>query len=267
MSLRKYLLLPQVLRLSLHAPRDQRQAWERYWSEIGSTGPGGQVLWDADVRGEIDATVGRLRVHGDMSLPLVDLGCGNGRQARTLAAYASRVVGLDAAESAVRRAADESEDVPNAEFRQADVAEPGHGDRLHAELGDVNVHVRGVLHVVDDAHRPAVVENIRAMVGDRGVVHLCETDVPGDALEYLETQGATPTSMPDVVRRLVAAGVRPPAHFGAGELARYFPDAAWCVLASGPTTMHGVPLTEGGPLQLIPSYFAVLRAKRGADLR
>ena len=262
MSMRKYLLLPQVLRLSLLAPRDQRQAWERYWSEIGSTGAGGQVLWDADVRGELDATVGRLRVHGDMSLPLVDLGCGNGRQARTLAAYASRVVGLDAAESAVRRAADESEDVPNAEFRPADVTEPGLGERLHAELGDVNVHLRGVLHVVDAGHLPAVVENIRALVGDRGVIHLCEADVHGDALDYLEVRGVTPTSMPDVVRRLVAAGVRPPSHFGAGELGRHFPEPAWCVLASGPTTMHGVPLTEGGPLQEIPSYFAVLRQKR-----
>jgi SAM-dependent methyltransferase len=261
-SLRKYLLLPQVLRLSLLAPRDQRQAWERYWSEIGSTGPHGQVLWDAGVRDEMDAAIGRLRVHADMSLPVVDLGCGNGRQARALAAYASRVVGLDAAESAVRRAADESEDVPNAEFRHADVTEPGLGERLHAELGDVNVHLRGVLHVVDAAHRPAVVENIRVLLGDRGVVHLCETDVPGDALEYLEVQGATPTSMPDVVRRLVAAGLRPPSHFGAGEVATHFPDAAWCVLASGPTTMHGVPLNEGGPLQLIPSYFAVLRQKQ-----
>src|SRR5688572_8012398 len=120
MSLRKYLLLPQVLRLSLHAPRDQRQTWERYWSEIGSTGPQGQVLWDADVRDELDATVGHLRVYGDMSLPVVDLGCGNGRQARALAAYAPRVVGIDGSESAVKRATEESDGVPNAEFRVAD---------------------------------------------------------------------------------------------------------------------------------------------------
>ena len=262
MSLRKFLLLPQVVRLSLRAPRDQRQAWERYWSEIGSTGPGGQVLWDADVRSELDATVGRLRVHGDMSLPLVDLGCGNGRQARRLAAYASRVVGLDAAESAVSRAVHESEDVPNAEFRVADVTEPGLGDRLHDELGDANVHVRALLHQVPDAQRPAVVATIRALVGHRGVAHLCESDVQTDSLEYLQVKGATPTSMPDVVRRLVAAGIRPPSHFGAAEIARYFPDAEWCVMAGGPTTMHGVPLTEGGPPHLIPSYAAVLRSKR-----
>jgi 2-polyprenyl-3-methyl-5-hydroxy-6-metoxy-1,4-benzoquinol methylase len=259
--MRKYLLLPQVIRLSLGAPRDPRQAWERYWSEIGSTGPHGQVLWDADVRGELDATVARLRVHGDMGLPLVDLGSGNGRQARALAAYTPRVVGLDAAESAVRRATDESEGVPNVEFRVADVTQRTLGECLAAELGDANVHLRGVLHEVDDAHRPAVVANIHALVGKRGVVHLCETDVRGDALEYLQSVGVTPTSMPDVVRRLVSSGVRPPSHFGDAELATFFPAETWRILASGPTTMYGVPLTPGGPLQHLPSFYAVLRRR------
>jgi SAM-dependent methyltransferase len=250
-----------VLRLSLRAPRDQRLAWERYWAEIGSTGPRGQVLWDADVRDELAATVARLRVHADMSLPLVDLGCGNGRQARALAAYAPRVVGIDAAESAVRRAGDESEGVPNAEFRVGGGTDPALGERLHDELGDVNVHLRGLLHLVDDAHRPDVVANLRALVGNRGVVHLSETDVPGDALEYLESRGATPTAMPEVVRRLVVAGVRAPSHFGAGELARFFPADEWCVLVSGPATMYGVPLAERGSLQRIPSHVAVVRGR------
>ena len=261
MSFRKYLLLPLVLRHSLRAPRDQRLAWERYWSEIGRTGPHGQVIWDADVRAELDATVGRLRVHADMSLPIVDVGCGNGRQARALAAYAPRVVGLDAAESAVRRAADESDGVPNVEFRVADATEPGLGQRLHDELGDANVHLRGVLHQTDAAHRPALVATLRTLVGTRGTVHLCESDVRVDPLEFLQLQGVTPTSLPDGVRRLVAAGVRPPSHFGAPELARYFPATAWCVLASGPTSMYGVPLERGGPLQQLPAHYAVLRLR------
>jgi SAM-dependent methyltransferase len=260
-SFRKYLLLPLVLRLSVRAPRDQRLAWERYWSEIGRTGPNGHVLWDADVRTELDATVGRLRVHADMRLPIVDIGCGNGRQARTLAAYAPRVVGLDAAESAVKRAADESDDVPNVEFRVADALTPGLGSRLHEELGDANVHLRGVLHQTDAARRPALVETLRALVGARGVVHLCESDVRVDPLEFLVLQGVTPTSVPDGVRRLIAAGVRPPSRFGAPELARCFPEAAWCVLASGATTMYGVPLERGGPVQQLPGYYAVVRPR------
>ena len=261
MTLRKYLLLPQVLRHSLRASRDQREAWERYWSEIGSTGRHGQVLWDADVRDDLDATVARLREHGDLGLPIVDLGCGNGRQARALAAYVPRVVGLDCSESAVKRATEESDGVPNAEFRVADVAEPGLGRRLNTELGDVNAHVRGLLHQVDDADRPDVVANLRDLVGTAGVVHLCETDVPGGALELLEEHGATPRTVPDVVRRLASAGIRPPRHFGAAELAACFADDDWRVVVSGPATMHGVPLAEGGDLQRLPGFFAVLRRR------
>jgi SAM-dependent methyltransferase len=260
-ALRKYLLLPLVLRTSWRAPRDQREAWERYWSEIGSTGPQGQVLWDAGVRDELDATVGRLRFHGDMRLPVVDLGCGNGRQARQLAAYAPRVIGLDASESAVKRATEEADGVPNVEFRVADIAEPGFGARLRLELGDANVHLRGVLHQVDPAHRAAVVANAAALVGRRGVVHLCETAEDGDPLDFLAMQGATPRAMPDVVRRLVAAGVRPPRSFGAAELARCFPDHEWRVLVSGPAPMYGVPLAEGGELQKLSGHVAVLRRR------
>jgi SAM-dependent methyltransferase len=259
MSMRKYLLLPQVLRLSLHTPRDQGEAWELYWSEIGSTGRRGQVLWDADVHDELDAAVARLRVHGDLGLPVVDLGCGNGRQARALAAYAPRVVGVDVSQSAVKRATEESDTVPNAEFRVADVTEAGLGRRLHAELGDANVHLRGVLHQLADP--VALVANLRDLAGARGLVHLCETNLPADGLEFLEHQGATPRTMPDVVRRLVIAGIRPPRHFGAAELAACFHDDDWRVLVSGATTMHGVPLTEGGEIQRMPGFFAVLRRR------
>jgi hypothetical protein len=65
--------------------------------------------------------------------------------------------------------------------------------------------------------------------------------------------------MPDVVRRLIAAGVRAPSHFGPDQVAEYFPAPQWRVLAQGPTTTHGVPLQPGGPLQQIPSYWAVVR--------
>ena len=85
-------------------------------------------------------------------------------------------------------------------------------------------------------------------------------------LEY-EIQGATPRSMPDVVRRLVAAGVHPPSRFGAAERAAYFPDDEWRVLACGPATMYGVALTEGGDTQAIPGYYAVLAPKPVPDLR
>jgi SAM-dependent methyltransferase len=252
---RKYLLIPLLTRYAMTAPRDQRRAWDRYWSSVRRTGAGGEVLWDAGQPAEVDSALARFRAHADPSLPAVDLGCGNGRQARALTEVAPRVVGVDRAAAAVERAEREA---PAVEFRVADITDPAFGPALHRELGDVNVHARGVLHVVDADRRAAVVANLAALAGARGTVFVCETDVAGDPLDYLLRLGATPTHLPPVMRRLIAAGVRAPSHFGAEQIAEYFPPP-WRVVDAGPAVMYGVPLRPGEPLQEIPSYQAVLR--------
>jgi SAM-dependent methyltransferase len=267
MKLRKYLLLPRLLLLAARAPRDQRLAWDRYWSEVTRTGFDGDVLWDAGEPTELTESIKRLYAHADPDLPIVDLGCGNGRQARAFTRYAPRVLGLDRSAAAVNRARLEAVGLPppgpgSLQFRVADVAEPGMGKRLCDEIGEVNVQVRGVLHVVDPPDRPTVVGNLKAMLGERGTAYVCETNLPGDALDYLVFQGATPTSMPVPLHRLVASGLQPPSHFGPTELARYFPAAdGWRLLAHGPLTLYGIPLRQGDGAQHIPGYFAVLQAE------
>ena len=261
MTWRKYLLIPQLTRYALAAPRDQRRAWERYWSAARRTGAGGDVLWDADQPAETEAVAAHLRAHADLTLPMVDVGCGNGRPARALTRLAPRVLGIDASTTAIERARIEAadDDARNVEFRVADAAEPGLGERLVAELGEANVHIRGVLHILDPPARHAVVSNLATLLGSRGTAYICETNVTGDRLEYLLGLGTTPTRMPEVVRRCIAAGLRAPSHFGAAELAEYFPEPGWRTLASGPTVMYGVPLRPGGEMQRIPSFFAVLK--------
>jgi|tagenome__1003787_1003787.scaffolds.fasta_scaffold20982594_3 SAM-dependent methyltransferase len=268
MSLRKYLLIPQLSLYALRAPRDQGQAWERYWSSVQRTGADGEVLWDADQPAEIETVTAQFRAHADLSLPLVDLGCGNGRQARALAGLFPRVLGIDASPAAVERARHETAGAagpdgpggdPGVQFMVADLAEPGWSRQVTAELGEVNAHLRGVLHVVDPGRRAAIVQNLAAVLGTRGTAYISETDLVGDPLDYLVFQGVTATSMPAVVRRLIAAGVRAPSHFGPAQVAEYFPSSRWQVLAQGPTVMHAVPLRAGGPLQQIPSYQAIVR--------
>ena len=271
MGVRKYLIVPQLVIASARAPRDQKVAWQRYWSSVERTGSAGDVLWDAGERAELDGAVERLRAHADLTLPLVDLGCGNGRQARALTRDAPHVLGVDHAAAAVQRARAETLDDPppgpgTVDFRVADVTEPGMGEHLRGELGEVNVHVRGVLHVVEPADRPTVVANLAAMIGGRGTAYMCETNLPGDPLDYLIFQGATPLTMPHVLRRLVAGGLRAPSHFGAAEVADSFPGAdGWRVLDAGPTTIYGVPHRPGDPPQKIPGYYAVLRRSFPGD--
>jgi SAM-dependent methyltransferase len=259
MAWRNYLLVPRLVLASLGAPRDQTRAWNRFWSGVRRTGADGDVLWDVPHPDEAGFTEEQLRTHADLGLPMVDLGCGNGSRARTLAGFCPRVVGVDVSAAAIERARAESAEHPTVEFRVADAADPAALAGLAAEIGDANVHVRGVLHVVPPGARPAVVRTIARLLGRRGTLFLSETNAPGDPLDYLATQGVTPTRMPAMVRRLVASGVRPPSHFGAAELAEHFPRPPWRVLAEGPTTMFGLPVRPGEEPQRIPSYFAVLR--------
>jgi SAM-dependent methyltransferase len=259
MKWRKYLLIPRLVLTSRGASRSQAEAWERYWSTVRRTGRDGDVLWDTDELAELDLATAQLRQHADLTLPIVDLGCGSGRQARALAGLAPRVIAIDASAAVIAQARRDATNPIEVDFRVADIAEPGLGVRLAAELGAANVHIRGVLHVLDDDQRRLVVDNIAALLGRRGTLYLCETNHAGDALDYLVAQGARPTHLPAVVERLIRSGVRAPRHFGPAELDAFFPASAWRKLAHGPTVLYGVPVEPGGPLQRIPALFAVLR--------
>jgi len=256
---RKYLLIPRLTLAALGAPRSQPRAWERYWGGITRTGPGGDVLWEADEPAENELLAQVLRRHADPDRPMVDLGCGSGRQAYALTGFASRVIGIDGSAAAVARASDAFTGLT---FRVADIASPGLGERLHDEFGDANAHIRGVLHVLDDDARRAVAANVAALLGASGTLFLSETNHTGDPLDYLLDQGARPTRLPPLVHRLISAGVRAPRRFGAEEVAEVFPGDAWHVLEQGATEVYGVPLEPGGPVQRIPAWYAAVRTRR-----
>jgi len=83
-----------------------------------------------------------MQAHLDMGLPLIDIGCGNGRFARRLAPYVPSVLGVDQAANAIARAVNESGDVPNVTFRVLDAAAgqltrlpPTPGSRRRPHLG------------------------------------------------------------------------------------------------------------------------------------
>jgi len=66
MSGRKYLLIPLLTRYAMTAPRDQRRAWDRYWSSVRRTGAGGEVLWDAEQPDEVEGVRARFRALADL---------------------------------------------------------------------------------------------------------------------------------------------------------------------------------------------------------
>lgn len=264
MPLSKYLLIPQLIWYGARSPRDQGMAWDRFWASIECTGPDGEVLWDAASADELNGVRAHALAHMATDLPVVDVGCGNGRFSRLLAGSFPRVLGIDVSEHAVRRAQNESGDVDNVTYRVLDASAPGAGKRLFDELREANVFMRGVLHIIDAEQRRRVAANLRDVIGRRGVVYFAETNYAGDPLDQLVAQGATPTKMPEPLRKCIAAGLRPPRHFGEGQLAALFPPAYWETLDSGPTTMVGVPLSAKDKFESIPGFYAIVRRNPSA---
>lgn len=145
----KYLLIPQLVWYGVRSPRDQGLAWDRFWAGIQRTGADGEVIWDAASTEELDRVRAHALEHMARDLPVVDIGCGNGRFSRLLAGSFPKVLGIDISAHAVRRAKEESGEVGNVTYRVLDASAAGAGRRLFEELGEANVFMRGVFHVFD----------------------------------------------------------------------------------------------------------------------
>jgi SAM-dependent methyltransferase len=265
MSLRKYLIVPKLVSLVFGAPRVPSKAWDTFWGRVRRTGEGGDVLWDVESEAEMKAARERLEKHLDRGLPILDVGCGNGRHTRMLASMFPRAVGVDVSPNAVRLAREESKGVPNVEFRAVDMSERGAGERLVSELGEMNVYVRGVFHVISHEARLVMAENLARIVGRSGAIYLIESDTRGDPLDLLVFQGATPTSFPAPLELVIGSGVRPPEHFGLRELEKCFPRARWEHIAAEPTFLHTLPLVDrSARMDELVALYAVLRPRRAA---
>src|SRR5262249_34415139 len=147
MSWRQYLLVPRLIWYSLHKDRRQQAGWDRFWGSVQRTGRTGDVLWDAASETELADTMRRLLEHMSTSLPILDIGCGNGRFTRELAKHFPRAIGVDLSRHAIARAEEESRGLA-VQFRVLDATQEGAGRPLADELGAANVFIRGVLHTI-----------------------------------------------------------------------------------------------------------------------
>ncbi|HEY8699958.1 MAG TPA: class I SAM-dependent methyltransferase [Arthrobacter sp.] len=250
-------MIPKLIALSRSAPKDRPLAWDRYWAGIAATGDGGEVLWDSGTDHELLGYREALQRHLDPSLPVVDIGCGDGSFTRGLAALFPRVLGVDVSAHAVARARSESAGLENVSYLVRDMTAPGAGIGL-AGPTDANVFIRGVLHVLEPADQAALVDNLKDVVGRRGTVFLAETNFQGNALDYVTHLGATARDIPAPLERAIRE-LPMPGHFGPVERSRAMPQDAWRLVEDGSATIETNPMTGVADANLVPGYFAVLR--------
>lgn len=255
---RRLALVPHVVRLSRSAPREAGGRWDGYWAGVGATGDAGDVLWDSDRPDEARRYVDLLAEHADPARPVVDVGCGNGRFTRALAARFPRTVGVDLSPHAVELARRESGD-GGPEFRAADLTAPGAGRSLAAELGPCTVFVRGVLHVLDAPDRVRLAEGCADLVGPGGLVLIAETNYRGPLLGYLESLGGGPRGLPGPLARAISTGIPRPSRFGTAEMDTAFPSVRWeRVLVDDGARISTVPMRG---VASVPGHVALLRRR------
>ena len=242
------------------AARHSGPAWERFWSGVRRTGDGGDVLWDTGAGSEQQWTMEQARIHLHPALPVVDIGCGNGRYTRAFAACFPFAVGVDVAASAVQRAKAESVGVARASYRVLDVADPAQATALAEEIGDANVFVRAVLHVLDPASRTLAAEALAELVGERGVLLLLEPHYREGSFGYVGFVGGNRGRVSELVGPLERAGVGASSRFSQPELDTYFADG-WQVLAAGDVQMDAVDPEAADRAIKIPAFFAALRRR------
>ncbi|MFJ5772998.1 class I SAM-dependent methyltransferase [Streptomyces sp. NPDC093094] len=214
-----------------------RDAWEGFWRE--TSGEPQAVFWDA----EPSLTAARHLalfepLLSDPALPLVDLGCGNGTQTRFLADRFARVIGVELSAAALEHAR-RADPAGQAVYRELDATDKTEAETLHAELGDANVYMRGVLHQCEPDDRRPLADTLATLAGTRGRVFLVEPSEAAGAV--LRDLARRPVGPPAKLAPVLRHGIAP------GEVA----DAAVPELLAA----AGLTVLAGGGLPLVTTEY------------
>ncbi|WP_406441265.1 class I SAM-dependent methyltransferase [Streptomyces sp. NBC_01613] len=229
-----------------------REAWEGFWREAPEER--GAVFWDAEPALTVGIHLALFEPHLTApGLAMVDLGCGNGTQTRFLADRFPHVVGADLSAAALDHAR-HADPAGQATYRVLDAVEKSETETLHAELGDANVYMRGVLHQAEPDDRQPMVDGLAALVGERGRLFLVELSEA--AKPVLVGLAQNPAGPPPKLAPIFQHGIAP------GEVAdeavpEYLRTAGLSILAGGELPLITTEFGPDGSRIELPSKWVV----------
>lgn len=226
-------------------------AWEGFWG--ASSGAPGEVIWDSAPESAAEAHPALLALPGELPLPVVDLGCGNGTRTRWLAGHFPRAIGVDLSRAAVEHAR-RADPEGLAAYERLDLVDTAAVRALHERLGDSHVYLRAVIHQSDPGDRPAVAAAVAELVGARGRAFVVELE-PAAKDVIAEAAGASGGTA-EKVRRVFAHDLRPAAASG-GEVAGLLRGAGLAILAEGETELVMTGFHTDGRRVVLPSHWFV----------
>lgn len=115
---------------------------------------------------------------------------------------------------------------------------------MHAEFGDMNVYMRGVLHVIQKPDRANFVASLQSLLGQNGILY--QIELTGAALPYFRAlPGDSLSGLPRLLHKVVEHGIMP-IGFELKDAAKLFRQNAWHIVAKGhEVTINTVPLSHG----------------------
>lgn len=231
-----------------------RDAWERFWGTL--SGESGEILWDVEPARAAGMDLMRFKESMDSRLPLIDFGCGNGTQTRFLAEHFARVVGVDVAPAALELARNTNQ-APNVSFQALDILDAAEAQRLHDQLGDANIYMRGVLQQILPQDRAVAVQSLAILMGERGVLYCAE--YPPSAKTYYGKIIAE-YGPPAGFQRVLDHGITP-GGLEEEELRELFPPERFEWLGFGPSVMNTVHQLPNGEFAAPPAFYLLLRRR------
>ncbi len=228
-------------------------AWTRAWTVMSAT-PNG-IFWDADPA-DLSVDLDLFGPAFDPELPVIDVGCGDGRQTRFLAAHVTTVIGTDLSPSAID-SAQAAANPDNVDYRVLDARLSDQARQLHHELGDANVYIRGVLHAMPPADRPRAVDGLEQLLGARGTLFVME--LSPEAATYFESLCAQLEPAMALIRQLNIA----PGELAEEDFLSLFPADRFEILRTGTGCIHTRTTLLTGEVVKVSSVHALVRTGTG----
>ena len=231
-----------------------RNAWDGFWEQ--SSGEPGEPFWDADPALTARRDLEHLAPYADPSLPIADLGCGNGTQTPSSPPVSPKPsVSTSPLPPSLTPAASTRTAPPH--INSSTSPTPVQSAALHERLGDANVYMRAVLHQSDPADRPAVAAAVARLVGVLGRALVLEPT--GEAKEVIATIAAQPEGPCPELRRVKEHDLRP-GEVAEGEVATLLRAAGLTVLDEGTTALAmSESRPDGSPWALPARWFVAGR--------
>lgn len=227
--------------------------WDQFYRNFdahGETLP----LWDVPPAAASALDYARFREYLNPELPLVDLGCGTGRQTAFLAEKYPLAIGLDVSARAIELA--------TLQYGRSGLEFQLLGERLedfrqiNHRLGDCNVYIRGVLHQIERSEFSYYREALILLMGTSGTLYFVE--VADSIRAYLSGGSGSFSRLPGPIKRAFISNF-PPQGLSLAGLPSTFPPHQFRVLAAGASELNtNIQFGADDPI-CIPAIYGVVR--------